>query len=441
MAVQDIPTLKAQNDTKIYDNPTEDVTGTILHDLLRDILDSSLNRETDPYIVSNVLLIDPVNGDDATGRRGDFFRRYATAAGAQADALAGDTIHFLPGVHIILSPRGADGVNWHAWDGAFIQGTGTLFAGNGIEYNVTGRGTYTSNAWIMYTVGCFIDFHFKAVRSNSGGAGVHYAEGGQHNWYGEAYLTNYDGWVLDTSTGNAVGNDYMFIKVKGGRTKHTGCCSIKIGADDLKIKMIVEDEHIVGHTGGDGYGTFNVGGTIEFIGNMRREASVPDGTGAWHYAHGAADSGSQTIFTGRTELLCTDGSNFSEMNFGFRNDSMNDFTFTLTEGSYLHSHSFSEPTSTPIYWYNDVSGTLNIFGTVDQNGDAGSSTYCILLNGATTYPFIEFKNADLKQSGGAPADTVFLNGGTSTYLGKLLFRDGPFPVSFTNSITGLEVDY
>lgn len=394
-------------------------------------------------VFGKTIFVDPATGDDTTGQRNNLFFKYATLQGANSAALSGDTIIVMPGTHTTSGALGKNNVNWYFFEGARVQCNTTIFIGDGMTYRVSGRGNFTclSSGWILSANESFIDIEGNVLYQNSGATGIVSCTGGKYNITIEEFYSKYDGFNMDVSS-QAVGGDYIKVKSKRGYAAHTACFTVVGGGGNWCSIYMDVDRHIVGWTGlGGGWGSFNAGGYIHWRGEMQRTAGATDASGSWHYAHGFAIANSGTDFDGRTLALSDDEINPSEMRYGFRCDSLADFNFTLTEGSYLHSHDFGDPTSTPIYWSNDTGGIVRIYGTLDQNGDTGSSMNVIRCMSATIYPSFEFRNADLMQSGGAVADTVFLNGGSTTYIGKLLYRDGPFPGTFTNSITGLEVDY
>lgn len=445
MAIQDTNSLLSANTTYIYDNTTEDVTGTILHDLLRDVIQSSLNRVSDAYVFGNVLIVDPLAV--GTGERGNFFKRYQLLGDAEADSMPGDTIWFLPGTHATAGNNGRDQLTYKFFEGAELSCTTTMFTGTGISYNIYGKGRlHCTSGYNFHTQGCTITCEARILINTGGSNAIVYAEGGRVSITCEEFSGQYDAFILDASSGYAYGDeDYLNVTAGRGFANHTAGQTINTGggASTGNVLMYMKvGEHIVGWTGlGGGWAGYNVGGEIIWEGLLRRQTSVSDDSGAWFYAHGIAVADSTIRFRGRTLLLSDDGANWSEMRYGFRCDSNNSFNFYLEAGSYLHSHSYVDSTSTPIFWSNDVPGLLDLRGTLDQNGDSGSSGNCIRFMSATVWPTIEFTGCELKQSGGYSADTVYLNAGSTTYIGKLLYRTGGFPVTFTNSITGLEVDF
>lgn len=91
---------------------------------------------------ARILWVDE-NGNDATGEKGNFHAPYRTCAGAEADAVAGDTIQFMPGTHL-FSQNGKDGITYWFSPGATIQNNGytNCFrdAGTAISYDILGFG-------------------------------------------------------------------------------------------------------------------------------------------------------------------------------------------------------------------------------------------------------------------------------------------------------------
>jgi hypothetical protein len=76
----------------------------------------------------NMLWVDAVNGDDATGIRGRLQSPYRTLAAAKNAAMSGDTIFVMPGTYNEKN-LARNGVNWHFCNGAVVSYSGTATGG------------------------------------------------------------------------------------------------------------------------------------------------------------------------------------------------------------------------------------------------------------------------------------------------------------------------
>jgi len=98
---------------------------------------------------NGVLMIDPVNGDNATAQRNVVSKPYETVAAAYADYQEGDVLVCLPGTHTLASQLVLDTfneVNLHMYEGSLIQGNlaSPLITSveNSLQLNIYGRGSF-----------------------------------------------------------------------------------------------------------------------------------------------------------------------------------------------------------------------------------------------------------------------------------------------------------
>ena len=101
--------------------------------------------------LGNLVLVDAVNGNNATAQRGQMQWPFLTLSAAQAAAVAGDTILVLPGTYHDVN-LAKDGVNWHFLAGAVVEAdggpdlalfdTGPLNAGSPATFKVTGHAVF-----------------------------------------------------------------------------------------------------------------------------------------------------------------------------------------------------------------------------------------------------------------------------------------------------------
>lgn len=100
-------------------------------------------------LAGNVVIVDAINGDDATGAVGDLTKPYLTLAAAQTAASAGQTIVVYPGTYT-AALLGKNGVNWYFMPGATVNfSTNSAFAASGVmSYSVFGYAIFTVNGWL-----------------------------------------------------------------------------------------------------------------------------------------------------------------------------------------------------------------------------------------------------------------------------------------------------
>lgn len=118
---------------------------------------SNLTPAATPFL-TNLVYVDAVNGNDATGLPYRIDKPFQTITAAQAVAAAnGDTVYVYPGSYVETN-LGTDGVTYWFCPGASVSGAGTIFqALNGEIYRVYGSGVFKS------TVGNAIDLDNGAV--------------------------------------------------------------------------------------------------------------------------------------------------------------------------------------------------------------------------------------------------------------------------------------
>jgi hypothetical protein len=100
-------------------------------------------------LAGNVVIVDAINGDDATGAVGDLTKPFLTLVAAQTAASAGQTIVVYPGTYT-AALLGKNGVNWYFMPGATVNfSTNSAFAASGVmSYSVFGYGIFTVNGWL-----------------------------------------------------------------------------------------------------------------------------------------------------------------------------------------------------------------------------------------------------------------------------------------------------
>lgn len=103
--------------------------------LLGEIRDAGAAAETDPLALHSVLVgktvfVDSVNGNDATGVRGDASKPFLTLTAAKTAATSGDTIFVGPGTYAERNLL-KNGVNWYFYPGATVDITTTSPAQTG----------------------------------------------------------------------------------------------------------------------------------------------------------------------------------------------------------------------------------------------------------------------------------------------------------------------
>ena len=76
----------------------------------------------------NLLWVDAVNGNDATGQRGRLQLPFLTLGAAKTAAVSGDTIVVLPGTYSEKN-LAKNGVNWHFYNGAVVSYSGAVGGG------------------------------------------------------------------------------------------------------------------------------------------------------------------------------------------------------------------------------------------------------------------------------------------------------------------------
>jgi hypothetical protein len=428
MAVQDIPTLQAANTAQIYDNVTEDITGTILHDLLRDILDSSINRETDPY-VGGVIYVDSALGNDITGRRNDRFRRFASIFAAEGVALPGDTIIVLPGSYVEVTPRGVDGVQYHFMDGTVVVGAGSaIWGGAGISYSITGNAIFKANNFIFYCNSCYVQAEYKSAEQYLFGGGIAYCLSGIYKFKQHTAVSAFNGFVLDVS-GGGVGGDRMDIEMTGYLQAEHALYSIinagGYGFAGLPIIRARVPRNMVGYTSFDnaGWGTYNIGGVIDVVGNWERVDGALDSHGAWHYAHASADGNSRTRIAGKHS---------GQMRYGALKQSIAEFYFEFEPGTWLNSNDV-DAASVPVRWETGGGGVWLNSCTLHNEGNAAITGYGIHVVAGT--PMIEAMNARIRQVAGIAADGIKVPGALN-YKVYSLFQTGKLDANLTDLIGG-----
>jgi hypothetical protein len=95
-------------------------------------------------LAGNVVIVDAINGDDATGAVGDLTKPYLTLVAAQTAASAGQTIVVYPGAYTSVS-LGKDGVDWYFMSNAlvtFSTGFGFNASTTGVSFSVRGFGAF-----------------------------------------------------------------------------------------------------------------------------------------------------------------------------------------------------------------------------------------------------------------------------------------------------------
>lgn len=96
-------------------------------------------------LAGNVVIVDAINGDDATGAVGDLTKPYLTLVAAQTAASAGQTIVVYPGAYTSVS-LGKDGVDWYFMSNAlvtFSTGFGFNASTTGVSFSVRGFGQFS----------------------------------------------------------------------------------------------------------------------------------------------------------------------------------------------------------------------------------------------------------------------------------------------------------
>ncbi len=74
-------------------------------------------------LAGSTLIVDAINGNDATAARGSFTKSYLTPEAAQTAASSGDTVHVYPGSYTISAYLGKNGVNWNLEPGVTLTAT------------------------------------------------------------------------------------------------------------------------------------------------------------------------------------------------------------------------------------------------------------------------------------------------------------------------------
>lgn len=98
-------------------------------------------------LVGNLVIVDSVNGNDATGVAGDLTKPFLTLLAAQTAATSGQTILVYPGSYT-SSELGKDSVNWYFMLGSYVSfssGDGFV-ASSPITFSVGGRGVFDCNS-------------------------------------------------------------------------------------------------------------------------------------------------------------------------------------------------------------------------------------------------------------------------------------------------------
>ena len=129
----------------------------------------------------NLVWVDAVNGDDATGLRGRLQKPFKTLTAAKTAAQSGDTITVLPGVYNEKNLL-KNGVNWHFLLGAKVIYTGSASGGifddgtggtNGaVVCKITGQGEFVNSgsdtlSWVFIIGYSGTDIHFEALSVTS----------------------------------------------------------------------------------------------------------------------------------------------------------------------------------------------------------------------------------------------------------------------------------
>ena len=117
----------------------------------------------------NTLFVSPT-GNDATAIKGKITNPYITLAGASAAAVAGDTIHVLPGVYS-GSSLGKDQVNWWFYPGAAVINTGgsPIFTDSGAftTFGVFGYGYFKSERNVLFASNPSSQIYFEMYYGSS----------------------------------------------------------------------------------------------------------------------------------------------------------------------------------------------------------------------------------------------------------------------------------
>ncbi len=105
-----------------------------------------------------MVYVDAVNGDNATGTRGRLELPFLTLVAALSAAQSGDTIYVYPGTYALAaSLTGKDGVNWFFYPGVTIQlaaGVSLLKVDDPMTFLVRGNGAQVTTA--TTTISAFI---------------------------------------------------------------------------------------------------------------------------------------------------------------------------------------------------------------------------------------------------------------------------------------------
>lgn len=213
-------------------------------------------------LVGSMLFVDAVNGDDASGARGNFGKPYLTLTAAKNAAQSGDVIVVRPGTYNEANLL-KNGVNWDFHAGAIVNYTGTGAAGifddssdgaNGaVASTITGEGAFIFNpasltngargVFYIANASSFVTFRASLLRNSHDASNCVYQKNG--TIYGDVDLS-------DNTKGANIGweNGECHLRIKRMTFDHpstsnltaaiwTNCTSTPTGKFWIDVNQIV----------------------------------------------------------------------------------------------------------------------------------------------------------------------------------------------------------
>lgn len=260
-----------------------------------------ISSSTAPFapFLTNLIYVDDVNGDDATGLPYRIDKPFKTIAAAELVAIAGDTLYMYPGTYNDFA-LGVDQVNYYFVEGAIMSSPSSCFSDvgtGGITVRIGGYGRFLS-ATVAFLINEGSDFIVT-------GQDVSGADGAISMDLGSTATFKMEQDIV-ANLGNAIVINGIgttcFVDCRNISARST-CLATVLG--DATTQLIVNANLIQTKAGlADAFGINNVGGIIKVHCNLIEKVN-PAGGAAAVQIHPAAAAGSVVELYGNMSCPAT----------------------------------------------------------------------------------------------------------------------------------------